>query len=706
MSDARRGTAPRTDIQGLRAIAVGSVLVYHVAPGSLTGGFVGVDVFFVISGFLITSHLISRTPKTVGDFLGFWGRRIRRLLPASLLVLLFTIVATRLMGPETLWENTARQSGAAALYVVNWLLAADAVDYLAAENAATGVQHYWSLAVEEQFYLFWPLLIAALAWLAARTRLRQAWVWGAGLALVTALSFAWSVHLTGADPGAAYFVTPTRIWELAVGGLAAVGFASLPRALDTGGAAVCRAALGWVGLALIGFAVFRYDGNTPFPSWTAAVPVVGTALVIAVHGNNRWWSPGGLLALRPAQWLGDISYSVYLWHWPLVVLVGARYGSIGWLDGSAIVLASLLLAVLTKRYVEDRFRTASWNVRLGATYRLGAVGMVVVLVAAGGQYWEVQKRQDVAEAEIRQVLASQNPCLGAGSLDPKNSCPTWNGPVVPTPAQAALDKSDAYPEISGGRNCWSAEPDYPQVQCTFGRRRSTVQVTLLGNSHAGQWLPALQPLAAERNWRITTRLASKCASADLLLQFSTDARADACRAWSQDAVAATIKADPDLVVMTNRISLPVPGEDRLGSVPQYEQGYRRVLEQFAQSGIKVLVLHDTPASGDAGQVNSVPDCLASHGVGTRACDGRRDAWLTPQPDPAATAARELAVPGIRSADLNDRICDGETCRAVQGGVIVYFDGSHLTASFAHTLASALGEELNRTGLMPARGSRG
>ncbi len=218
----QKSRALRTDIQGLRAAAVLLVVVYHLHAAALPGGFVGVDVFFVISGFLITSHLVSRPPASAGALAAFWGRRVRRLLPASLVVLAATLVAVRLFSPETAWQATASDARAAALYVVNWALAGQAVDYLAADNAPTAVQHFWSLSVEEQFYFGWPLLVAGVALLARRRGTSTRTALAVAFGVVTAASFAWSVHLTQTNPAAAYFVTPTRVWELGAGGLLAV----------------------------------------------------------------------------------------------------------------------------------------------------------------------------------------------------------------------------------------------------------------------------------------------------------------------------------------------------------------------------------------------------------------------------------------------------------------------------------------------------
>ena len=677
-ADAR---AVRTDIQGLRAIAVSLVLVYHLAPKSLTGGFTGVDVFFVISGFLITLHLLERMPRRPRDLATFWSRRVRRLLPASLLVLAVTLAASRLVAPETQWANTARQGRAAVLYVVNWLLARDAVDYLAAENAPSPVQHFWSLSVEEQFYFVWPVLILVLAALARATRRKPLPVVLAGLLVLTAASLAYSVHETAANPAAAYFVTPTRVWELGVGGLLATVTLLRPGRIRPWAAT----AFAWIGLLAIGYAAATYTSSTPFPGWQAGMPVLGTAAVIAAQSERGWFSPGPVLALRPVQWLGDVSYSVYLWHWPLIVLVPAATGhALTWPERGAILAATLLLAWLTKILVEDRFRAARWAVPLRKPFLLAATAMAVVVALAGAQLLEVHQRSEQASAALARGVAGHDPCFGARSLDHPGSCPAVGyDAVVPAPIEAAQDKSDAYDTQANGTDCWAYQPRFPTKECVFGDRSSTTDVVLIGNSHAGQWLPALQQLAADDHLKVTTLLASRCAAADLRQQFDTRANATACRDWVHRATQRVVQLHPDLVVLSTRIWVGAEGVPSMeASVPLYRDGYTAVLAAWRDAGIRTLVLRDTPAPG-----RSIPDCVAQAKGGYHRCDGTREAWLPPTPE--VDAVHGLHSPLVTLADLTDHICGPQTCTAVTGGVITYFDASHLTATYARTLAPYL-----------------
>ncbi|MDO9354042.1 MAG: acyltransferase, partial [Solirubrobacteraceae bacterium] len=304
----------RAEIQALRALAVGVVILGHSWPQAFSGGFVGVDVFFVISGFLITGHLVREVQRSDRiSLIGFWARRVRRILPAAMLVLAVVIVATLAVVPESRWDTFLHEMRASGLYVQNWQLAGSATDYFAAaEGTQSPVQHYWSLSVEEQFYLVWPLLLGGAALFLRGPYRRPGLVMLMGG--VAAVSLAYSIAETSSDPAAAYFVTPTRVWEFALGGLLSL----LPVAA---GHERRRAVVSWVGLLAIAVAVARYDDATAFPGYAALLPVLGTVAVVWAGLPRAPWSPSRLMAARPVQVVGGVSYSLYLWHWPLLILL-------------------------------------------------------------------------------------------------------------------------------------------------------------------------------------------------------------------------------------------------------------------------------------------------------------------------------------------------------------------------------------------------
>ncbi|WP_372699792.1 acyltransferase family protein [Arthrobacter sp. JSM 101049] len=670
----------RPDIQGLRALAVTLVVVYHLWPHGLTGGFAGVDVFFVISGFLITSHLMKAPPRTGADFAAFWARRIRRLLPAAFVVLAATAVAVRILAPETQWKDAGWQIVSAAFYVQNWALAATSVDYLAADDAASPVQHFWSLSVEEQFYLLWPLIIGVAAWMAARraTELTKVVRWA--ILGVVVLSLAFSVYFTAANPGPAYFVTPTRMWELALGGLAAV------IAAPTGfwGRRTTRAVLSWLGIAGIVWTGLSYTGSTPFPSYQALLPVAATALILWAKPESGL-SPAPILGLRPVQYLGDISYSVYLWHWPIIALLPLASGSLGPLDKAAILVLSVVLAGVTKTLVEDKFRFTRIIKQVGAAYRFAAAGMVVLLVIGGAIVFESNLRADAAAESAAAAEANAGPCFGArAAAKGFSECPPDNaGPMIPEPALAKDDKSAAYAD-----GCWSNQPFKDHPVCTYGD--GPTKVALVGNSHAGHWLPALRKIAEEKGWTITTYLVSRCNPSDARQQFDTAAKAENCYRYGQWVLDQTAHGQFDRIITSERQSVPLLGKSWAETEKPAAEGYASYLKKWTAGGTPVTVIRDVPYPGN--EISNIPDCLAENPDNQAACSGTPQEWKWM--DPLARAGKEMDSPMVDVVDMERYFCIDGTCPAVIGGVVAYFDGSHITATYARTLAAPLGRELD------------
>jgi peptidoglycan/LPS O-acetylase OafA/YrhL len=677
----------RADIQALRAVAVLLVVGFHLWPAQLTGGYVGVDVFFVISGFLITSHLLQRSFSRPADVLDFWARRRRRLLPASVLVIIVTVLVGTVVLPATQLLALGRDALASTFYFVNWLLASSAVDYLGAQDAPSPLQHFWSLSVEEQFYFVWPILIGVTLWLSSRrarsTTRSVVWVLSCFVAVFLVVSIYW----TAVEPASAYFVTPTRLWELGLGGLiGAVALstrASSAEEAPTSRHLDIRAIAAWVGLLLILLSAFLYTAETPFPGIAAVVPVFGSALFLAADSNGGRLSPSRFLGSRPIQHIGDVSYSLYLWHWPLIVLMPYVIGAPLSLPSKLVIIAaSIILASLTKTLVEDPTRNWSWfRGPRRRTFLLAGGAMLIAALVSLAPAIQVsallaREAEQNANAEV-----DNRGCFGAAALA-NDECTLRGTGIVPSPANALGDKSDAYDD-----DCFSFPPFNRVQRCFYGDESASTSIALVGNSHAGQWLPAMQSVAANTDAKVTTFLGSRCRPTTTMIVFDTQADSEGCSVWGTQVVDLTSQGDFDLIVLSIASIGDIEGVAAEDTFDAVVEGYMSPLREWIASGTPVLIIRDTPIPG----VN-IPDCVAVNADDFAACDGSRPVWE--QPDPLVVAAEQLSSPRITIADFNDSFCDASTCYSVIGGVLVYFDKTHVTATFIDSLSDALTEEID------------
>ncbi len=659
--------APRRDIQALRAIAVTLVVLYHLWPNRLTGGYVGVDVFFVISGFLITLHLLQKPIRGARDLFSFWARRVRRLIPAASLVLVATLVASLVWLPSTVHARVAQEVMASSLYVENWWLALSSTDYLATDQLHSPTQHYWSLSVEEQFYILWPVLLG-LTYLLTRR-------WGRGstrapllvVAAVGMASLTWSVVFTGQDAAQAYFVSTTRVWELGVGAAlaAAVHLGFSPRAL------LSRVVLVWGGLAAIAVSAVLFSGATPFPGSAALLPTVGAAMVIAARSDDLRPSPRRVWSVRPVQWLGDISYSVYLWHWPAIVIAPFALGTdLKLAHKLVLVVAVLGLSTLSKRWVEDLMR---FTPRIARSTKRSFVLLAVCLTVTVGLAGTALHTTEQAAAAARDVVVDPAAeCVGVDAVR-SAACAGRATALLQAPVVAAEDKPEVYAD-----NCWNNRPFTGHTVCHYGTKGAPVRVALYGNSHAGQWEPPIARTVKEQGWALDTYLGSECYSVDVPVSFSTETLQKNCSNWNAWSRGAIIKGGYDLVVMSDRSLQPLAGVPAADKQKVAAASYSRVIDAFVKSGAKVLVIRDTP-----GAKGSVPDCVAEHEDDPSACATPLKEGL--EPDPLAAAATAHRGRDVSVLDVTDLLCRDGSCPAVLGGLITYFDHGHMTRSFSLTL---------------------
>ncbi len=661
------GSRFRPEVQGLRAVAVLLVLVYHLNPDLLPGGYVGVDVFFVISGFLITSLLL-REVREHGrvSLAGFYVRRVKRLLPAATVVLLATGAAALVLLPVTRLGDTAWQTLASAAYVENLYLADQTLDYLAAETAPSPVQHFWSLSVEEQFYLLWPLLFVLWA-LFLRGLSGGLRVLTVVLASVFAASLVCSVAMTASGDPSAYFLPTTRAWELAAGGLLAVYLADrgLPRAL--------RLPLGWAGLTAVVASAVLYDSGTPFPGYAALLPVLGCVAVIAAE-RPEGPSAAMVLSTGPARFVGDISYALYLWHWPLIVfaLVVLERQTLGPLGIATVAASSILLAWLTKLWVEDPVARHGL-VRTGrGALAVALVGILSVAAVSAAGLLRVESFQ----ASDFDPTVHVGP-KGIGLPSPEGA---W---MYPSPIGAEDDTPEAYDD---GCHAGFDRRD-PSDPCVYGPDDAETTVALTGDSHSTQWFPALDSLAQDRGWRLVVFNKSACAftAAEMGRE---GAPYEECQEWNRAVVDEIGELGPDLVVTSSSAAaLPYGFESGPEARDAMAEGMAELWEEVAGPDTPIVVIRDTPRT-----TSDVLDCLAKYADDLAACDRPASAALELD-DPQELAA--LEVEGAELVNLNDLICTDDSCPAVVGNVVVYRDSHHLTETYARLLADSLGTRMDQ-----------
>lgn len=641
----------RSDIEGLRGAAILLVVAFHAGVARLAGGFVGVDVFFVLSGYFITGALAREVDaRGTVDLNAFYARRAQRLLPAFLTVFAATLVLVALLYAPIDQPSIATEARWIAVHAGNVLFAGNALDYHSSDRSP--LLHTWSLAVEQQFYLVWPLLFLALGRLygpAGSTRRRMlAWVAVAGGA-----SFAASLWATRVAQPWAFFGMPTRIWEFALGAalvLAAAGDGS--RRAEHGG--LIQA----IGMAGIAFAAVTYHAATPYPGGAAVVPAL--AAVAVLLGGAR--TPGNIVALalgNPVlRWLGRYSYAWYLWHWPLVGVGAAldwKIGVMGKLAWSAIALG---LAVLTTRFVEE-------PVRRGEVRWLDGDRLPFFAVAA---------------------------TVGAVAF-------AWTGMLVgsarassPTQRAFAAARTDAMKH-----DCWGTLLTNPNAPCVFGDSTARTTVMLLGDSHAEHWLPAVDRIGRERGWRVVAMIKPACPVADLHVFISRRLKRQyaECGEFRGEMLERIIAQRPALVILSSYDHYVAGGDDASawGVTPvAWRDALRRTYQRLSSAGLRTVVIRDVPDAGfDA------PACLSRRAAGMpslRECTYELGDALHPAARAAQTDAAR-GIPRLAFVDMTDRICSTRPCPVVQRGNVVFRDGDHLTASFSRAEAPVLGKRIMR-----------
>lgn len=655
----------RADIQGLRAVAVLSVVLAHAGVPLLDGGFVGVDLFFVVSGFLITGLLI-REAESSGriQLPQFWARRVRRLLPVSALVLVVTAVAASVVLPLTQRVEVAADTRWSAMFAANWRFAMVGTDYFASDRPTSPLQHYWSLAVEEQFYFVWPFLLAGLASLAVKRRSQVRRLIGPVAGVIALLSFGYAWWLTGVNQPLAYFGTPARAWQLAAGALLACCVPLLSKI-----SALARQGLAIVGIVGFGLAVvFVSDSGSGYPGWIALVPTLSAGMLIAAGVGGPTFI-GKALSTRPAVWFGDISYSLYLWHFPVLILGVQLFEPAGWFVSTGLVAVSIALAATTYWLVEQPFRKARSLVSRPPWVSL-AVGILLVAIS-------------VSAAGIVQPKQSEIDALTAVTGLDGNAVQL--GTLLTDPAQGFATTPDCtlvlFEDANVGDDC-----------SNYGAPNGPRHVVVLGDSHAVNLVPGLDPAARAANWRMTLWAKSSCHFADVTIYDQTrEAIATACDAYREEALQKTIDAQPDLVVIASarfddRIIVDRDTGEHLTGQASFDMivdGWRRGISRLVAAGVPVVLIQDWPRAPER-----PADCLLStHHVADCVFAESGEASLEP------IVVEQFASDQVKLVELHSDFCQDTVCTPVVGDLLVYRDAHHLTYPYMESRRRFFAEQV-------------
>jgi len=648
-----------------------AVIVYHFWPNRLPGGYLGVDVFFVISCFLITAHLLSEIDRTGRvSFAAFYARRARRILPATLVVLAACLVATLAFASVLDWQNVVSQIAASALFAQNWFLALSSVDYLGATTEASLVQHYWSLSVEEQFYLVWPLIIVGLAaWARRANPQRQRRLLIIGLAALLVSSLTYSLWIGTTEPEPAFFNTAARAWQFAAGGLlAAVGSMASQ-------AAVKRVGVSFLGWAMLAASMLLVSASTPILFAAAVVPVAGTVLIIAagVPDSPAWW--GRVLGARPILFMAELSFSAYLWHWPvLIVAEQLSEPPLSTPVKVALVVVTLALAWATTRFVENPIRfgrhacAASYRTALIAV----ATAIALVVLPAAATLISLERVLAVtapASASAAPPAGSQDSalCVGAEALDLDADC--VDGPYSSLRPNPLADRGSI--SILHDIGCATGRNVSGFASCEFGDPDSPFSVALIGDSKAMKMYPAIERLSIENGWRMVTFLKGACA-------YRASESSDPTCIEFRERLASELEVSGrwDLIVSLGA------GSDSVNStqVNEIRAAWRPLIEQ----GTPLVVIRDNPQAGD-----DTRRCVLDNLDAVEVCDLTRGDVLTA--DAQEAAAEGLS--GVTVIDLTDYYCTETNCPVSIGGILVYRDRGHINDEYSYTLAPYIAEPL-------------
>jgi len=683
----------RTDIEGLRAIAVLAVLLFHAGVPGVSGGYVGVDVFFVVSGFLITSLLVAEKTNTGTVSLGaFYARRARRILPVSALVAVATLIASWIWLEPLRLRSLSHDVLAVALFSSNFVFAHRGADYLQSALPPSPLQHYWSLAVEEQFYVVWPALVMLVCiGIGTRTlhniRLRV----GITAAIAAGASFVACMALMNSSQPWAFFSPHTRAFELAIGALVAV----IP--LGVSKAAIqMNAALAWCGLAGIITTVVMFSETTTFPGPWALAPVMATAFLLR-GGNATSWSPEIVLRLSPMQWLGSRSYSAYLWHWPILIIAAAVLDKeLSVFEGLICLMISLALSEFSYRFVENPVRR-NHNIA-GVRALVLALSLIAVVSGSAVLAQNNQPSLDGGVAATAPTLIAEtsttiDPNVSTTTVPTEPELPNEGAPVdaivqamaatglpsniTPKLQQALSDMPTIY-----NNNCHASFSAVRPKNCVYGDATSSTVIGLYGDSHAAQWFPAFEKLAIKRNWKLISYTKRGCPPADIPTYSKVLGKIyKECAPWRENVLKQMV-ADGVQTVFIAHFDRLLSASTR---VPMWQKEWRAALQltvdALTAKGITPVLMEDTPYPGQ-----DVPTCLSRHYTNVQLCNPIISSAYR---DDIHQMLQDFDAAKVHVLWTRQWFCTEAGCPTVVGNILVYRDDNHMTVTFASFIAPLL-----------------
>lgn len=685
-----RTTAARPDIQGLRALAVVLVILDHLGAWP-RGGFIGVDIFFVISGFLITGLLLrEQQGKNRSSILWFYRRRIKRILPAAALVLAVTVVASRFISFYAQAQRTSTDSLWSAIFWANWHFRSAGTDYFQQGQTPSPLQHYWSLSVEEQFYVVWPIMMIVVGAIGVRLlhgkRLPAITVM---IAALTAAAFAWSMHESGNAPTAAYFSTFSRAWELGAGALLACLVGYIPKLSRT---VRCLVSLTGLGVIFLGAAFINNTSRFPAP-WALA-PVFGAILVIAAGVGATGFDFNPALNNPVSNYLGDLSYSLYLWHFPIIILLGSLIRPNG--AGCYVLAAGLILSasVLSYHLVENPVRNSSWldgsSVRAWNPRQrridvsAEAVGALITALVLAAALITVSQDPPVPAAGTVPLLPARPAASGvvaalpsavtAANLKVALGATTW--PALDLSADALMK---LLPVALSDPDCFNGYPNIDK-RCAFGASKSPHAAVILGDSIAMTYEPTIN--AALPSWRIFTFGKASCPWADALVSTQTENAYTSCLDFHKRVYAEILALHPSAIFLSgseNSIASLTSNAKDAAAQAEWASAEKITLTALSAAHAPMYVLSPTPVGTDVAR-------CASRLNGPRDCNlqGPSSNWLAEQ---SATSAAVAGMTDVSVIDTTPWVCVGGECPALYLGEPIRTDGQHLTQQFATNLAA-------------------